>query len=52
MYRSVLKLVRKRGYLPVIVDVESDMRYSEKDSLLFNSLDRKSSEITLVIISG
>lgn len=52
IYRSVLKYVKKRGVLPVIVDVDSNVKLSDQALLLFNRLDSMCSELTLVIISG
>lgn len=52
MYRSGIKLVEPSDNLPIIVDVDSNVKFSDKALLLFNRLDRMCTEITLVIISG
>ncbi len=52
LWRTGLKFITQNGNIPVIVDLERNVKLSEQAQQLFSDLNKKCKEITLVIISG
>jgi hypothetical protein len=52
LYRTIIRLINVNGNIPIIVDIESNVRLSNRAKKIFTRLNTKCDGITLVIIYG
>ena len=52
LYRTSIRLINENGNIPIIVDIDLNVRFSNKAKKIFNRLNTKCDGIALVINYG
>ena len=52
LYRTSLKFLNQNNKLPVIIEIEKNVKISDRVQELFNKIETKCSDRTLIIIAG